>query len=345
MNFLFRPFMIIAAIALITGCGAEGESPGEPLDEQQTITRDLAFELNLSGATSSGLNLSRAEIILNGDSLERTLTVSVDSDTVNVSFSSLPQGSYSIQVNLYDGDDLVAEGSGTAQVSRDSVSSVNILVNPISGNLEIGICIPDLDAQYLNGNLTGTLLNNEQTRLVDLSQAATQRYLSAVTGFTDIDISYRVGDAAIPAMGEATFLPNVFQDHGASFRLSSEGDELLALSGCNTQVALSRSEDVLSLLFVMPESYEADFPVELSSVNLGSIEANGLVMMIQWLDTNGDTGLANATQLSDLDFSKFEDRIVSLGVPLVTGLSGMAGTLVTSYTALIDEGFYLSRIE
>lgn len=341
-------FKILSALfmfVLMTGCVAESDISADEPDDGNVVSRDLTFALNLSGATSAGVSVSSAIVTISGNLVEQTLTVAVEGDTASVSFPSIPVGGYDIQVRLYDGDTLVAEGAGTAQVYQNSQSSVSILVNPVTGNLEVGICIPAIGEQYLNADIEGVLTHNQQTMLTGLSQPAPQRYLNAVGSTSEAVIAYRIGNAEIPAGGETSILTDSFIDHGASFRISSEGSELLALSGCNTRVALSRTADTLSILFMMPETYEASIPVTLANLTLGSIEMNGLTMMIQLVDTNGDTGLANATHLADLDFSKFDDRMVSLGVPLVTGLSGMAGTLITSYTALIDEGFYLSRLE
>lgn len=348
MHSLIRPLVAATLLASLTAC-VGGEQGTHVSTDSNTATsdttRNLAFSVDVSAALSSGISASRAEVRVHNDLLERTARVDVSDQAAQVSFADLPLGSYSIDVSIYDGTELIATGTGTAQISADSNTQVSLVVNPVTGNLDVAICMPDIATQYFSGNGDGSLYRPYMEMIAASdSEPAAVAYHTAFDSVTDVTYSFRVGDVSIPVPAEGEVTP-LHTDHGASLLISDSNGVLMDLSGCNTRLLVTRRNNQISLWYAMPEAYNAQFDVKLQTVVVGSILSDALSMVVTLTDSDGDAGVADAELLSDIDFSRFDSQTLTLGAPVPTGLTGGAGLVFSNPQSLIDQQFFYSQTE
>ncbi len=348
----FKSLVLACAIATLTACGGAentsqqtSDSTNPAPENPQLATKDVSFRLDVSKALNAGVSATRAEVRVFNDLLERSSSADIADQAASISFTALPLGSYSIEVKVFDGTTLIATGTGSAQVSANDTTAVNLLVNPVTGNLDVAICMPDIATQYFNGTGTGTLVHQpDGNNIDDDDQPAAQAYHAAFDGVADIRYDFRVGDGAL-ANWSAEHPTALVTDHGASLQIRSGENLLLDLSGCNTRLMVEKGNNQFSLWYALPQVYDKTISVKSNNLEIGTIEADALAMVIRFIDTDGDAAVAGAATLSDIDFSKFERQSIMLGVPLPTAFTGMADLIFTGPEDLLGQRFYFSSVE
>lgn len=351
MHKSLRCTSVLALASALAGCGGDGSenqlqsdiqlTPENPISTEATKT--LAFTVDVSAALNAGVSASRVEVRVFNDLLERQLTADITEQTAAVSFSELPLGSYSISVAVYDGEDLIATGSGSAQVTADSTTTVSLLLSPLTGGLDVAICLPDIATQYFNGSGSGELVHIENPALEPGDeQPAAQVYHSAMDAISQLTFDYRVGDGVIPIVGENELIP-LHTDHGARLIISDGDDTLMELAGCNTQLLVSRNSGRINLWYVMPEAYHGEIDVQMQGMTLGSIISEHLAMVVTLTDSDGDAGISSAETLSDIDFARLEEQKLTLGVPLPSEFTGMTGLLLSEPDSMIEQALFYSH--
>ncbi len=344
---------VLVLASALAACGGEGSdkplesdiqlTPENPIGSEATKT--LAFTVDVSAALNAGIAASRVEVRVFNDLLERQLTADIIDQTAAVSFSELPLGSYSISVAVYDGEDLVATGSGSAQVTADSTTSVSLLLSPLTGGLDVAICLPDIATQYFTGSGSGELVHIENPALEPGdTQPAALVYHSAMDAISQLTFDYRVGDGVIPVVGENELIP-LHTDHGARLTIRDGDDTLMELAGCHTQLLVSRNSGELNLWYVMPQPYQGEIELQMQGLSLGSIISNHLAMVVTLTDTDLDAGLASAVRLSDIDFTRIDGQKLTLGVPLPAEFTGMTGLLLSEPDSMIDQALFYSHTQ
>ncbi|WP_430460740.1 hypothetical protein ACQUQU_16175 [Thalassolituus sp. LLYu03] len=354
MHNSLRQITLAILVASLTACGGDsGDQDGYSVDTNvkpapenpAAATRTLAFSVDVASALSAGISASRVEVRVYNDLLERRAQAELSDQAASVSFSALPLGSYSIAIEVYDGDTLIATGSGTAQVGADSTSAVSLVLNPVTGNLDVAICMPDIATQYFNGIGAGSLYRpaTEMLAAAD-SEPAAQAYHAAFDAASDVTYSFRVGDTSIPVPAEGEVIP-LHTDHGALLSISDSNGVLMDLSGCNTRLLVTRQTNQISLWYAMPQAYDAQFDIKSAMIVVGSILSDALGMVVTLTDSDGDAGVADAESLSDIDFSRFDSQTLTLGVPVPGGFTGTAGLIFSEPQSLIDQQFFYSQTE
>ncbi len=89
---------------------------------------ELSLDLSLSVAKSIGLNINRVYLEINGPTkLNGFLTISDDTSRAHGTFSGLLPGIYDLEVVTYNSNnDILATGSGSAEVKLGEITVVNI---------------------------------------------------------------------------------------------------------------------------------------------------------------------------------------------------------------------------
>lgn len=354
MRTLFKPLVLATVTMALAACMATEDtsqsSAGSPA-ASATVTRDVSFRMNLAQALDAGVAVTRTDVRVFNDQLERTVQASIEDQSATVSFPDLPVGSYSIEVNVYDGSTLVASGSGNAQVSASSTTDVNLVLNPVTGNLAVAICMPDLATQYMAGNGGGAVTANaDQQYFDDNTQPAFMRFRELFDQAQgDLSYSYRIGDVALNEEGGSQLPQALYTDHGASLAISDANGGLLTLGGCNSRVDVEVANGEVALVFAMPETY-ADQQMVGYGLTRVNIRFDGLAMVLRFSGNATEAIPADAQRLADIDFSKFTRQRLYLAAPVTSAdMTSFeiftASVMVNSVFNQLDLGLYWSVAE
>ncbi len=345
----FKSLVLACAIATLTACGGAentsqqtSDSTNPAPENPQLATKDVSFRLDVSKALNAGVSATRAEVRVFNDLLERSSSADIADQAASISFTALPLGSYSIEVKVFDGTTLIATGTGSAQVNANDTTAVNLLVNPVTGNLDVAICMPDIATQYFTGAGDTAITELGNANQHDAEQPAYLAYQAAMAGVTDFSFEYRVGDTNLVIPEEGSLSPVFVTDHGASLTINVEGQQRLNISGCNTQIAAYRSGNTLTLWYSMAEAYSGIHDITVGSISAGTVESQALALVMVFSDNNGDAFPSGTTSLSEVNFANFEQTKFILGVPVVTNVTGTATVLFTDPDSVLEH-YWLAR--
>jgi len=358
LSYPFKSLALACAIAALTACGGAEQSSLQTRDSAnpapenpQLATKDVSFRLDVSKALNAGVSATRAEVRVFNDLLERSSSADIADQAASISFTALPLGSYSIEVKVFDEDNLIATGTGSAQVNANDTTAVNLVVNPVTGNLDVAICMPDLATEYLHNSGSGTHSeNSDQHYFSDNDQPAFQSFLASFDGLNgNLSYSYRIGDVALDEEGRSQLPQALYTDHGASLTISNDTGEVLNLSGCNTQVDVEVYDNEVALVFTMPESYIDQRKIG-PAPGLVFMKFDGLAMVIRYSGNGAEAIPAGALRLADIDFSKFTQQRLYLAAPVsspdMTEFElSQARIMVNSVFDQLNLGLYWSIVE
>ncbi len=120
-------------------------------------TGELPLTLSLQAAVDNGFDVSAVHVTITKDDFVSSLSLTIDDSTNTAygTFFELEPGIYIIEVNVFEGDEIIASGSGTGEVmaGETTVVVIELFVVPTTGSLEIivdwGNLIPDLPQRVL----------------------------------------------------------------------------------------------------------------------------------------------------------------------------------------------------
>lgn len=353
----------LLAIAIVTAslaaCGgaatSESSSPQESTNKTASPaaekgTKNLSFDVNVRAALSAGISASRATVKITKGGLERTQTIDVNGDTATVNFNSLPIGNYDIEVKVFDGDSVVAEGTGDATINADTQSEISLVLNPTTGNLQVNLCMPDSGIEYQSGSVSSVFTKTPSSTFRDIlaAQPITTTLDSEFISGIELDVNFKVGHGEITPKDSSSLglidtnpaTPILNIDHGASLSVVQSGAELLSVNGCDTEMYAYHKSDGIEIVYVI----DTGFSVTLENGALGVIEADKLTVSVDF-SKEGYEIPQGVTNLSEVDFSQFDQAKAYVGVPMPTGESSGISTLVAHFQAMKDLAIYLGSSE
>ena len=120
-------------------------------------TGELPLSLSLQPALDNGFDVTAVRVTITKDEFTSSLNLTIDDSTNTASgtFSDLQPGIYTIYVEVFEDDIVIATGSGTGEVIAGETTTVEIILEfvPLTGSLEIivdwGNLIPDLPQRIL----------------------------------------------------------------------------------------------------------------------------------------------------------------------------------------------------
>lgn len=118
-------------------------------------TGEIPLSFSLQPAYDQGFNVTQVRVTVTKDDFITSLYLTIEDSTASGTITNLEPGIYQITVEVYDGDDLIAIGSGSAEVIAGETTSVEIVLVfvPLTGNLEIyvnwGNLLPELPQRIL----------------------------------------------------------------------------------------------------------------------------------------------------------------------------------------------------
>ena len=124
-------FISLLLIIIIFSCKITTkpqEKPGE-----------IPLNISLQPAFDNGFDVTKVEAILSKDNLSQILNLTIEADSAKGTFTDLEPGVYTITVNLYDHENLIATGSAEAEVKAGETAYVHITIHFIdqTGDLVI----------------------------------------------------------------------------------------------------------------------------------------------------------------------------------------------------------------
>lgn len=336
------PKLLATAVlaATLAACGAQDSGESAATDAAGADTqvmedsRSLSFSVNVDQALTAGVSATNATITLTKGELQRSQTIPLDGDNLNVSFNSLPIGDYQIAVQVFDGSDVVAAGTGAATIAADTQSEVSLVLNPVTGNLQLNLCMPDSSVEYQSGSVSAvyTALPDDETgfRKDVMTESAAIELNQKLTSGSEMEIKLRVGSGEItPEQGFLVPPPipggaepdkpikNI--DHGASLSIVMNDETKLSISGCDTAMYALAQPDGIEFVFVI----DTDFSANLISSELGTIKSTQLTVSVD-LSKEGYEFPDDVKDLKEIDLTQFDQAKVYAGVPMPDSGTGLA---------------------
>lgn len=131
--------LVLLPFILFNGCSVR-DSTGPQL------TEDMLISLSLEPAFQHGFDVTRVKVtITRGDFID-SLNLSIVGHSASGTFHDLAEGIYEILVEVYEGETLIATGSGSAEVIAGQTTTVYITLEftGLQGDLEIVVIWGDL---------------------------------------------------------------------------------------------------------------------------------------------------------------------------------------------------------
>ncbi|MDP8203464.1 MAG: hypothetical protein P9L95_02895 [Candidatus Tenebribacter mawsonii] len=148
-------FLVLTIIVFI-GC--------QQLGTEIHQTGELPLSLSLQPAIDNGFDVSAVRVTITKDVFISSLylTINENTNTASGTFYELEPGNYIISVEVFEGDEVIATGTGSGEVIAGETTTVEIelFIVPSTGNLEIivdwGNLIPDLPLRilYIGNSIT-----------------------------------------------------------------------------------------------------------------------------------------------------------------------------------------------
>ena len=147
MKLLYLSFIL--TLLVIVGC----QNLGTEIEE----TGEIPLSLSLQPALDNGFDVTAVRVTITKDDFTQSLYLTIH-DSLNTAsgiFSELQPGIYTIYVEVFEDDIVIATGSGEGEVTAGETTTVEIILEfvTLTGSLEIivdwGNLIPDLPQRIL----------------------------------------------------------------------------------------------------------------------------------------------------------------------------------------------------
>ena len=109
----------------------------EPGGEMEAGAEVMKMSLNLQPLREAGLTVTRVHVLIQKGAFSREMDLEIDGEMATGVFEGLTPGIYEIFVNMYEGESLIATGTGEGVVVAGQTTTATIQMNLTSGNLEI----------------------------------------------------------------------------------------------------------------------------------------------------------------------------------------------------------------
>lgn len=251
MKKAFLPIAFTLPI-LLSACGGENALTDveQASEEQQVVGKSLRMSLDLGSLQAVGIASDKVVVTITKGEFSQTLEISHTDYSATAEFSNLALGDYQVNVQIFDGETVVAEGSGMGTVSINQLASVDLKLELMSGGLAINVCVPDLHAE----GLYEKTLNLAVVQQAALSEIAGELAAGAspeyVTSLSYSELALEQGlQVDLQLLGSFTSEDaetKSIQADENTLTISSEGGELLSANACNQKVSLKYADFVVS---------------------------------------------------------------------------------------------------
>lgn len=324
--------------ASLVACGGSQDKKTEsgtvidksPVAATEAGTKNLSFDLNLRNVLSAGISASNATITVTKGELVRTQNINISGNSSTVSFNALPIGAYQIAVKVMDGTTIIAQGSGTATINADTKSEIDLVLNAVTGDLQVNVCMPNNDVKYQSGSITAlyTAIPEDDGSLRNgvISQPLSEKIHKALVTNTPLTAQFKFSAGAITPkpkviLGEIQTdrvdpIANI--DHGLLLTLAQNNQEILSISGCSSTVYALAIENGIDMVFAIDDEFST-----ILDTGLGTITSETLTVSIEFTKP-GYTLPDDITDIRAIDFSIFDSAELFVGVALPSGGTGVS---------------------
>ncbi len=240
---MMRRVFILLVLVLLLGCAQESN-----VFVPESGTGEMPISLNLAPAFEQGLRISRVLVTITKDEFIESLELNVDGTNAHGTFTGLEPGEYQITVNIYEGDTIVATGTGSATIVENETATalINLEFVEPTGDLEIVVTwgeIPErilfIGNSYTYGNGG---MDNILEQIVWGENPLAEIEIDAITGGgmtlqnhynnqSTIN-SIMEGDYDVVILQEQSQMP--YLDQATFFQYATLMDEVIDASGADT---------------------------------------------------------------------------------------------------------------
>jgi len=237
----------ISASMLLTACGGDSNNSAntDPSDQspatEQIQGKSLVMNVDLVRLQGSGLTADKVAVTVSKGEFSETLEISHEDYSATAEFSNLLVGDYQIQVRVFDGDTLVAEGTTSATVTAKQVAVADMRLELKAGGLVVNVCAPGETPETLWSDQSLFTVQNDLSIgfAGELTAGGEPEYHSSLPYASIQKDDVLTVDLAIDQIFEQVSEEHyqAISDHH-SLTIKNNGEEVLTLSGCNSEVSL-----------------------------------------------------------------------------------------------------------
>lgn len=124
------PLIILALLmAVLTACSSQ--------QTQVQETGKMPVNIDLGPAAQLGLEISAVRVTITKGDFVQQMNLTISGNMASGTFLDLELGTYAIDVGVYEGETLIATGSGTGTVTPGDNTTVYITLHFVPGGLEV----------------------------------------------------------------------------------------------------------------------------------------------------------------------------------------------------------------
>lgn len=169
--------LIVVLLLALFACGKPSTAPKD--------RGDLPLRVNLAPALQHGFSVSQVRVTITKGSFSQQLSLQITGSSAEGVFEDLEIGTYAILVEVFDGNVLIARGTGTATVKPSQNTVVHITLQFEPGSLEVvvswGLPYEECRRVLLVGNSYTYGNGGLNTHLQALLQAAHPEWTTTVS--------------------------------------------------------------------------------------------------------------------------------------------------------------------
>jgi len=109
----------------------------EPGGEMESGSEVMNMSMNLQPLSEAGLAVTRVHVLIQKGAFSREMELEIDGEMATGVFEGLTPGIYEIFVNMYEGESLIATGTGEGVVVAGQTTTATIQMEIANGNLEV----------------------------------------------------------------------------------------------------------------------------------------------------------------------------------------------------------------
>jgi hypothetical protein len=109
----------------------------EPGGDMEAGAEVMMMSLNLQPLGTAGLTVTRVHVLIQKGTFSREMDLEISEETATGVFEGLIPGVYEIFVNMYEGESLIATGTGEGVVVAGQTTTVTIQMEIANGDLEV----------------------------------------------------------------------------------------------------------------------------------------------------------------------------------------------------------------
>jgi len=102
-------------------------------------TAELTMKMGLEPAIDAGYSVTRVQVSLERGDFREEMDLTIEGSSAEGTFTGLIPGEYLIKVNVYEGDHLIATGTGLGVVVAGENSGANVNVDFLEGSLTVTV--------------------------------------------------------------------------------------------------------------------------------------------------------------------------------------------------------------